>query len=65
MCPFIRQSLNEKESKLFELQITQTRHPLSISDEKKCLSSTPLKNENKIMKCVQNRRYTSSICVQS
>ena len=32
---------------------------------KKCLSSTPLKNEKKIMKRAQNRRCTSSICVQS
>ena len=39
----IIQSLNIKEWKLLELQITQTRHPLSISDGKKCLSSTALK----------------------
>ena len=31
----------------------------------KCLSSTPLKNEKKIMNCAQNRRCTSSICEQS
>ena len=31
----------------------------------KCLSSTPLKNEKKIMKRAQNRRCTSSICEQS
>ena len=31
----------------------------------KCLSSTPLKNEKKIMKHAQNRRCTSSICEQS
>ena len=31
----------------------------------KCLSSTPLKNEKKIMKGAQNRRCTSSICEQS
>ena len=35
------QMLNIKERKLLELQITQT----SISDGKKCLSSTPLKSE--------------------
>ena len=39
----IIQSLNMKEWKLLELQITQTRHTLSISDGKKCLSSTALK----------------------
>ena len=32
---------------------------------KNCLSPTPLKNEKKIMKRAQNRRCTSSICVQS
>ena len=31
----------------------------------KCLSSTPPKNEKKIMKRAQNRRCTSSICEQS
>ena len=31
----------------------------------KCLSSTPLKNEKKIMKRAQNKRCTSSICEQS
>ena len=32
---------------------------------KKCLSSTPIKNEKKIEKCAQNRRCTSSMCEQS
>ena len=32
---------------------------------KKCLISTPLKNEKKIMKHAQNRRCISSICEQS
>ena len=31
---------------------------------KKCLSSTPVKNEKKIMKCAKNRRCTSSMCEQ-
>ena len=48
-----KKSLNIEESNLFELQITQTRHPLRISDGKKCLSSAPklrkyLKNVLKI-----------------
>ena len=30
--PIIWQSLNIKELKLFELQITQTRHPKSVAD---------------------------------
>ena len=30
----IRQSLNIKERKLFELQITQTRHPKSVVDSR-------------------------------
>ena len=50
---------------LLKLQITQTRHPLSISDGEKCLCSTPVKNEKKIMKCAQYRRCTSSMCEQS
>ena len=33
----IMQSLNIKKAKLFELQITQTRHPLRISDGKNFL----------------------------
>ena len=39
----IMQSLNVKEWKLLELQITQTRHHLSILVRKKCLSLAPLK----------------------
>ena len=34
-----------KEWKLFELQITQTRHPLGISDEKMTKFNTPQKLE--------------------
>ena len=45
------QSLNIKESILLELQITQTRHPLSISEGKKYLSSTPVKNGKIFIKC--------------
>ena len=37
------EGLNLKEKKLFQLQITQTRHSLRISDAKKCLSPTPVK----------------------
>ena len=29
---------------------------------KKCLSSTPIKNEKKFIKCAQNRLCTSSMC---
>ena len=32
---------------------------------KKCLSSTPVKNEKIFIKCAQNRRCTSSMCEQS
>ena len=32
---------------------------------KKCLSSTPLKNEKIFMKCAQNIRCTSSMCEKS
>ena len=32
MCTIIMQSLNKKEWKLLELQITQTRHPKSVAD---------------------------------
>ena len=38
--PIIRQSLNTKKWKLFELQITQTWHPLRISDGKKSKFNT-------------------------
>ena len=58
------ESLNKKECKPFRFKITQNRHPLSILDGKKCLSSRPLKNEKKNMKCAQNKRGTSSICTQ-
>ena len=39
--------------------------PLKCCGRPNVLSSTPLKNEKKIMKCAQNRRCTSSICEQS
>ena len=56
------QSLNIKDRILFEFQITQTRQPLSISDGKKCLSSTPVKKVEKNIKRAQNKRCTSSMC---
>ena len=40
------QSLKIKECKLLELKITQTRHPLSILQEKMSKFKTP-KNEKK------------------
>ena len=40
------QSLNVKEWKLFELQITQTWHPLHISDGKMSKFNTHKKCEN-------------------
>ena len=43
------QSLNKKERKLSDLQITQTRPPLCILDG----SYTPFKNEKNV-KCAQN-----------
>ena len=55
----IMQSLNIKE-----LQITQTRHPLLISDGKG-LSSTPVENEKIFIKCAQKGKCTSSMCEQS
>ena len=61
----IMQSLNINVWIWLELQITRTRHPLSISDGKKCLSSTPFKNEKKIMKRAPNKMCTFSICEQS
>ena len=56
----IMQSLNIKEWKLFELQITPT-----IFGRKKCLSSTLVKIEKIFIKCEHNRRCTSSIYGQS
>ena len=47
--------MNIQELILYELQITQTRHPLSISDEKNVLVQHPSKMKKKIMKCAQNR----------
>ena len=44
--------------------VTQSRHPLSISDGKKVVSSTPVKNEKIFMKCAQNGRCTSSNCAK-
>ena len=48
--------------KLLELQITQTRHPLCILDEK---TYNNRKNEKIFIKHALNRRCTSSICEQS
>ena len=42
------QSLNKKGWLLFELQITQTRHSLSISDGKIVKVQHPLKNKKNI-----------------
>ena len=55
----IMERLNIKEWKLLELQFTQTRHPLRISDRK-----MSKKNEKIFIKCAQNRWYASSICEQ-
>ena len=49
---------------MLELQITQTRHHLSILREKMSKFNTP-KNEKIFMKCAQNRECTSSMCEQS
>ena len=48
---------------MLELQITQTRHPLSIADGKISKFNLPLKSE-KSMKHAQKRRCTSPICEQ-
>ena len=48
------QSLNIKERILLELQITRSRHPLSISEGKKCLSSTPVKIEKYLLNVQKN-----------
>ena len=61
----IMQSLNIKEWKLFELQITQTRNHLSISNEKMSKFKAPQKWKKIFMKCSKNRRCTSSMCGQS
>ena len=50
MWTIFMQSVNKKEGKISDLQITQTRPPLSILDG----SSTPFKNEKKAVKCAQN-----------
>ena len=51
---------------MLELQFTRTRHTLSILQEKLSKFKTP-ENEKKkkLMKCVQNRRCTSSMYDQS
>ena len=46
------------------VKFTQTRHPLGILDGK-ILSSTPFKNEKIFIKCAQNKRRTSSMCVNN
>ena len=47
------QSLNIKEWKLFELQITQTWHPLRISDDKMTKFNTRKKRENIYQMCTK------------
>ena len=46
--------LNIKGMIFLELQITQTRHPLSISDGKNVKANTP-QNKKISMKCAQNQ----------
>ena len=47
------QKLNIKERILFELQITQNRHPLSISDGKMSKFNTRHKRENAYQMCTK------------
>ena len=61
-CVIIWQILKIKVCKVLELQITQTRHPLHTSDGKKCLSPTPVKDEESFIKCTQNNMCLSSKC---
>ena len=49
----IVQSLNIKEWKLLEIQITQTRHPLSISDGNMSKFNTPQKFEIIFQMCTK------------
>ena len=58
------QSFYIKEWKLLELQITQTRHHLSILNRKKCLSSRPLKMKKIFVKCAQNRQCSKMRNIQ-
>ena len=58
------QSLNIKEWKLFELQITQTLHHLRIPDGKKSKFNT-CKYVKIFIKCAQNKRCTFSMYEQS
>ena len=57
--------LNINERKLLQLQITQTRHHLSILDVKMSKINTPQKWFFFFVKCAQNRRCTSLINMQS
>ena len=59
----IMQSLNIKQSKLLEIQITQPDTPYAFRVEK-CLSPISVQNEKIFIKCAQNRRCTFSICEQ-
>ena len=61
---FYAKTLNIKERKLLELQITQTRHTIGISDGKMSEFNTR-KHVKLFIKCAQNRRCTSSMCEQS
>ena len=55
----IIQSLNIKEWKLLELQITETGHPLSISDGKNKFNSP--KNKKMFIKSAQKKRHIINV----
>ena len=52
----MKKCLCSRPLKMKKIFVKWTRHPLSISDGKKCLSSTSIKSEKKIMKHAQNRQ---------
>ena len=52
--------LKEKNCNTVGVKDYTNQTPLSISDEKECLSATLLKNEKLFIIFAQNRKYTSS-----
>ena len=57
-------SLNIKEWKFFELQITQTRHPLSILPKKNLLKFKTPKNDQEIHEmCTKNKVHIFNVWI--
>ena len=58
----IMQSLNIRNENCWSYRLHKPDSPYAFRMKKKCLSSTPVKNEKIFIKCALNGRCTSTMC---